>query len=286
MTARISFVVAFLSALFVVFDSNINARQCLKGCPREFVEEGPVPDEALKNLIPGSEMIFVGTISGVEPAVPVYPEGEKVDWEVYDKASDHFRNTNEITFAVESVWKGEKVATMKLRGNSLLLIYRNTKKFLIFVGKENEEGFRIDINKNVFGFVDVNHQDYHWDVDLGRRISFPWDLSNTFRSNKRLPADYGPYVMKWDGNQHLWARGDTAYWTPGLKKATALKLAELDPRFQDPKQSEEVFSLTTRGCQFTKDEWDRQGDSGFIGWQPCPMPTVLLEAYVKVRTGK
>ena len=98
-----------------------------------------------------------------------------------------------------------------------------------------------------------------------------------------MSADYGPFVLKWNKNHHLWARGDTAYWTPELKRATATKLAELDPRFQDPKRSEEVFSLTTRGCQFTKDVWDRTGGIGFIGWEPCPMPLSLLEAYAKVR---
>ena len=280
MSVRIGFVVCFSFVLWVMFGSGLDG-QCLKGCPRETVEEGPVPDKMLKNLIREAETIFVGTVSSVEPAVPVYPTGEKVDWEAYDKVSDQFKTTNEVNFVVDSVWKGEKVDTMKLRGGNLLLIYRNTKKFLVFVGKEDNEGFRLDISKNVFGFVDVNHPDYHWDVDLGKRADKYWS-KESFRSNKRLPTEYGSYVMKWDRNHHLWARGDTAYWTPELKKAVTTRLTEIDPRFQDSRHREEIFSLTTLGCQFTKDEWDRSGGSGFIGWQPCPMPISLLEAYVKV----
>ena len=285
MAVRISFIMALVFA----FGFNLNAGQCFKGCPREVVEEGPVLDEALKTLIAQSEMIFVGTVSGVEPAVPAYPEGGKADWDAYDKLSDEFKATNVVTFAVDSVWKGEKVDTIKLRGGNLLLIYQNTKKFLVFVSEgENTRGLRFDINKSIFGFVDVNHPDYHWNVDLGKPgvLATTWLPTESFRSNKRLPADYGPYVRKWDGNQHLWRRGDTAYWTPGLKKATAARLAGLDPRFKNSRRSEEVFSLTTRGCQFIRDEFDRRGGSGFIGWQPCPMPLSLLEAYVRVRAGK
>src|SRR3989344_3562692 len=140
MTIRVGFVAALLSVF--VFGSNLNAGQCFKGCPREMVEEGPVPDEALKTLSERAETIFVGTISGVDPAVPSSPTGEKVHWEAYDKASDKFKATNVITFAVESVWKGEKVDTMKLRGGNLLLIYRKTTKFLLFVGTEDKEGLR------------------------------------------------------------------------------------------------------------------------------------------------
>ncbi len=280
---RVGFVVALLFVF--VFVSNPNAGQCFKGCPKEMVEEGPAPDKALKTLIDQSETIFVGTVSSVDPAVPVYPEGEKVDWEAYGKVSDQFEATNVVTFTVDSIWKGEWADTIKLRGDNLLLLYRNTKKFLIFVGKENEKGLRFDIDKSVFGFVDINHPDYHWDMDLGKPGVIKGEMQDTkaFRSNKRLPADYGPYVMKWDDNKQLWAHGDTAIWTPELKKAVASEMARLDPRFKNSKRSEEVFSLTTRGCQFTKDEWDRTGGIGFIGWEPCPMPLSLLEAYVKVR---
>lgn len=276
MNVRIGFVVVFV--LSFVLGSNLNAGQCLKGCPREWVEEGPVPDKALKNLIRDSEMIFVGTVSSVEPAVPVYPEGDNVDWSAYSKASDNFRETNEVTFTVESMWKGEKVDTVKLRGDYLLLIYRNTKRFLIFAGKEK----LIDIGKNAFVFVVVDHPDYHWDVDLGKRADKYWS-NKSFRSDKRFPTEYGPYLRRSDDNKHMWASGDRAYWTPELKRATAAKLAELDLRFSDKKKVNEIFELTTRGCQFTKDEWDRTGGSGFIGWEPCPMPISLLEAYVKVR---
>ena len=280
-------VVSFIGLILVVvlaFTLGFSevAGQCLKGCQRQLVEEGPVPDESLKVLIQQSDMVFVGTVSGVEPAIPAYPTGENIDWKAYDKVSDQFEASNEVTFAVESVWKGEKIDTIKLRGGNLLLIYQNTKKFLVFVGKENEEGLRFDINKSIFGFIDVDHADYHWDVDLGKPYTSLWD-QRLFRSNKRFPTGYGPYVMKWDRNSHLWARGDTAYWTPELKKAVAMKMAETDPRFQDAKRSEEVFSLTVRGCQFTKDERDRSGGSGFIGWQPCPMPLSLIEAYAKIR---
>jgi len=269
---------------FVLSMSEI-AGQCFKGCSREMVEEGAVPAKALKNLIQRSETIFIGTVTSVEPAVPVYPKGENADWEAYSKASDEFRRINVVTFAVESVWKGEKVDTLKLRGDDLLQIYRNTKRFLIFVGKENKDGFRIDLNKNVFGFADINHPDFHWDVDLGKSgLSPSGELLPTkaFRSDKRLPDDYGPYVRKWNRTEHLWMRGDTAYWTPALKRAVAAKLVELDPRFQDPTRREEVFSLTTRGCQITDDEMDRRGGVGFWGWTPCPMPVVLIQAYAMV----
>lgn len=285
MRFRINLVVAlFFMFLLSALSVSVGAEQCLKGCPRELVAEGKRPEYMLRTLVDESDTIFVGTIKSIEPAVPDYPypakEGEPVDWKEYDKISDHFEKTNEITFAVESVWKGEKADTVKIRGGSLRLIFRHTNKFLIFVGKEDEDGIRLDVNKNIFRFVDVDHADYHWDVDPGKVIQRPWGLE-LMRGDKRLTNAYGPYVMKWDDNDGLWANGDGAFWTPNLKRQVSAVFAETDPRAKDPKWREEVFSLTTLGCQFTKDEWDRTGGSGFIGWEPCPMPVSFLEAYVK-----
>jgi hypothetical protein len=285
MTRKCLLIVLVASLTLIVLGSNLDAKQCFKGCPREMVEEGPVPAEALKTLIDQAESIFVGTVASVEPSVPAYPTGENRDWKEYYRIYDEFKATNVVTFTVEAVWKGPAVETIKLRGNDLLLIYENTKKFLIFLGKEDEKGVQIDVEKNVFRFIEVTDPDYHWDVDLGKPAEKKSWNTQSFRSNKRLPAEYGPFVMKWDRNSHLWGKGDTASWDPALKKATAVKLATIDPKFKDPKHREEVFALTTRGCQFTKDEWDRSGGIGFIGWEPCPLPLSLLEAYVRVRNG-
>lgn len=98
------------------------------------------------------------------------------------------------------------------------------------------------------------------------------------RGGKRPPAEYGPYILRFDMNSSLWMAGDIARWPLSLKDDVRKELVALDPQFANEQKATEVFSLTTRGCHWLKDEWP----APYIGWTPCPMPLALVKAYVKV----
>lgn len=263
---RTVFVVVILFVLGVSEIASQN-RYCCYGLPSRPTEE------SLKALTAKAEVIFVGTVSGIVPAAPVYPTGEKVDWEAYDKVSNQFKATNEVTFNVEVVLKGQKVDALKTKGSDLVLLYdvKVGDKFLIFLHKEDKDGFRFSPADDVFPTQNVSSLDYHWDIIDARG-----------EKGKRLPAEYGPYVNRFLMNNGLWMAGDTAIWTPSLKKDVTKELVAFDPQFADVEKTDEVFLMSTRGCHFTKDEWDRTGGVGYIGPRPCPLPLAFVEAYVKV----
>lgn len=219
------------------------------------------PEISIKNLTAKAEAVFVGTVSRVEPA----------DYKIAnDKTDELFYAANVVTFAVDSSLKGPETLSIAIKGSDLFGLY-NAKQFLIFLHAENKDGFRFSPPNDAFEvFNATSSPDWHWEVGV--------------RGGKRLPAEYEPYVLRFDMNSSLWLAGDTARWPPTLRKDVEKELVAIDPQFADTKKANEVFSLTTRGCHWIKDEWDRPpiNGVGYIGWTPCPLPLALVKAYVKV----
>ncbi len=219
-------------------------------------------DVSLKTLVRNSDTIFVGTLIGVAP------ENFKP---ANDKTDNLFIATNKVTFAIEEALMGEmkKNDMLTTKGGNLVLLYKGSKKFLVFLNEEDKVDFPFYPPTDVLPVINVESPDYHWDIGV--------------RYGKRLPTEYGPYVNRFDMNGGLWMTGDKARWTPSLKKDVTKELVALDPQFADMKKVDEVFSLTTLGCHFTKDEWDRTPTGvGYIGPRPCPLPLAFVQAYVKV----
>ncbi len=220
---------------------------------------GPRPEVSLKNLTAKAESIFVGTVSSVEPA----------NFKISNNETDElFIANNLITFAVESVLKGAKVGTVVTKGENLVLLYQKPERFLVFLHEENKDGSRFSPSNDVFPVINVISPDYHWEIGV--------------RGGKRLSGEYGPYVLRFLMNEDMWIAGDTARWTSALKRKVVKELVALDSQFTDKKKADEVFSLTTRGCHWIRDEWDRSGGVGYIGWRPCPLPLAFVQAYIKV----
>ena len=219
------------------------------------------PEITIKKLVDKAEGIFVGTITAVEPPRPV-------DWFAHDNSST-FGQTNQVTFSIESTLKGEQMETLKTKGGGLVLGYKDPQRFLVFLHAENKDGFRFYPAHNAFEvFNATSSPDWHWEIGV--------------RGGKRLPSEYEPYVLRFDMNSNLWLAGDVARWSPMLRKDIEKELIVIDPQFADQRKINEVFSLTTRGCHWIKDEWDRTGGVGYIGWTPCPLPLTFIKAYVKV----
>ncbi|TSC70243.1 MAG: hypothetical protein CEO12_447 [Parcubacteria group bacterium Gr01-1014_46] len=221
------------------------------------------PEIAIKKLADEAEGIFVGTLTAVEPARPV-------EWRK-ESGSGTFGQTNQVTFAVESTLKGEKMETLKTKGSDLVLLYNDTEKFLVFLHKEDKDGFRFYPPHDIFEiFNATSSPDWHWEIGV--------------HGGKRLPPEYEPYVLRFDMNSSLWLAGDTARWPTTLRKDVEKELVAIDPQFSDTKKLNEVFSLTIRGCHWIKDEWDRPpiNGVGYIGWTPCPLPLAFVKAYIKV----
>ncbi|MEQ1561560.1 MAG: hypothetical protein ABL899_02465, partial [Nitrospira sp.] len=218
--------------------------------------EKPQPEISIKSITAKSRIVFVGTLVDAEP----------LKFKSTSRKSYRLVTTSRIKFSVESFLKGQKIDTIEAKGNNLALLY-DEKKFLVFLYEE-KDGFWFDSPYGVLPIINVISPNYHWEIGV--------------HGGKRLPGEYEPYVFRGDANSSLWMAGDTARWTLSLKRDVMKELVILDPQFADPRKAEEVFSLTTLGCQWIKDEWDRMGGVGYIGWRPCPLPLAFVQAYVRV----
>ena len=250
MTVRTALVVVFA---FVVGFSKIEG-QILKG--EGCCYNAPRTEVSIKNLTAKAEAIFVGTVSAVEP-----PNFKVAN----DKSDELFYATNWVTFAVSSVLKGPEMSSIKIKGSDLLGLYDGDSQFLVFLHKEDKDGFRFYPPNDAFPVgINVESPRYHWEIGV--------------RGGKHLSAEYEPYALRFDMNSSLWMAGDMARWSPSLRKDVEKELIAFDPQFADKKKADEAFSLTTRGCHWYKDEWP----APYIGLMPCPMPLALVKAYIKV----